>query len=485
MNIVFVASEMAPFAKTGGLADVLGVLPEEVVRLGHRVSVFLPLYKKIKRQDFKLSCVIEDYPVPVGSEIENASIFSCQHGQATVYFIEHSGYFERDELYGTPLGDYPDNDQRFTFFQRAVVEGLKRLKQEADVFHCHDWQTGLIPVYLKTLYRGDPFYKKTKTLFTIHNLAYQGNFPPDSLPLTGISWDEFRYQRLEFYGKVSFLKGGLVYSDGLTTVSSRYAEEIQKPEFGCGMDSVLSYRKENLYGIVNGIDPNEWDPSKDPDIEANFSARDFKKKQACKKALQKENRLTPGSDIPVFGFVGRLADQKGLDILSPIVEEMVKEGWQIVLLGTGDDKYHQLLRDLGKHYPKNLGINITFDNKMAKRIYAGCDFFLMPSRYEPCGLGQMIALRFGTVPVVRATGGLVDTVKDFDPLTGKGNGFTFTGYQSKDLLETMRRAVRTYQNTEAWSRLVENGMACDFSWATSARRYVELYERVEKKHVKV
>ena len=485
MEVVFVASEMAPFAKTGGLADVLGVLPQEIAKLGHRVSVFLPFYKKVKRQDLTLTPVLQEIPVPVGSDIENASVYSCRHGKVSVFFVAHAGYFDRDELYGTPLGDYPDNDQRFTFFQRAVLEALKRLKIEPDVVHSHDWQTGLVSVYLKTLYRGDPFFKKTKTVFTIHNLAYQGNFPPDSLPLTGIAWDEFKYQRLEFYGKVSFLKGGLVYSDVLTTVSQRYAEEIQTQEFGCGMEAVLSYRKDDLIGIINGIDPDEWDPKDDADLEANFSLRDIKKKKLCKKALQKENHLDLNPEAPVFGFVGRLADQKGLDILAPVVETMVREGWQLVLLGTGEEKYHQLLRDLGKHYPKHLGVNITFDAKLAKRIYAGSDFFLMPSRYEPCGLGQMISLRFGTIPVVRSTGGLADTIQEFDPNSEIGNGFVFTRYQSEDLLRAMRRAVQIYRNEEVWSKLIKNGMSCDFSWAASARRYAELYERVEKKPLKV
>ncbi len=485
MHIVFVTSEMAPFAKTGGLADVLGALPPEVAKLGHRVSIFLPFYRRVKRQDLSLNSVLQDYPVPVGSEIENASLVSCQHGKVTVYFVANPGYFDRDELYGTPLGDYPDNDQRFTFFQRAVIEGLKRLKCEADVFHCHDWQTGLVPVYLKTLYRGDPFYKKTKTIFTIHNLAYQGNFPPDSLPLTGISWDEFRYQRLEFYGKVSFLKGGLVYSDALTTVSERYAKEIQTPALGSGMDAVLAYRKEHLFGVINGINPDDWDPEHDPDLPANYSGRDWTKKALCKKMLQKEHHLVMDPEIPLFCFVGRLADQKGLDILASALEEMVKEGWQFVLLGTGEDKYHHLLRDLGKHYPKNLAINITFDNKLAKRIYAGSDFFLMPSQFEPCGLGQMIALRFGTIPIVRLTGGLADTISEFDAPSGKGNGFIFSNFETTDLMKAMERAVAVFQNKAAWTKLVKNGMAADFSWAHSARRYVELYERIEKKTVKV
>ena len=297
MEVVFVASEMAPFATTGGLGDVLNSLPREIAKLGHRVSVFLPKYKKISQRGFALESIDEEIHVPIGSEVERANLFSCRFNEVKVFFIAHSEYFDRDELYGTPMGDYPDNDRRFTFFQRAVVESLKRLKIKPEIVHCHDWQTGLVPVYLKTLYQGDPFFKKTKTLFTIQNLAYQGNFPPDSMPITGLSWDEFRLERLEFYGKVSFLKGGLVYSDVLTTVSQRYAEEIQTQGFGCGLEAVLSRRKGDLVGIVNGIDPNEWDPEHDDGLKANFSVRNLEGKKTCKEALQKENHLKVDSKI--------------------------------------------------------------------------------------------------------------------------------------------------------------------------------------------
>lgn len=481
MEVVFVASEMAPFAKTGGLADVIGALPQEIARLGHRVSVFLPFYKKVKRQSFTLESILQNVPVPLGLEIEEADVLSCWHGRVTVFFISHPGFFERDELYGTPTGDYPDNDQRFAFFQRAVIEVLKRTKIKPDVIHCHDWQTGVIPAYLKTIYRGDPFFRNTKTVFTIHNLVYQGNFPPDSLPLTGISWDEFRFQRIEFYGKVSFLKGGIVYSDAITTVSQRYAEEIQTREFGAGMDPVLSFRKSDLHGIVNGIEPDEWDPKKDTDLAANYSVRSLKKKMDCKLTLQKENRLDVNAEVPLFGFVGRLVDQKGIDLIAGAADQMAREGWQLVLLGTGDERYHRLLRDLQQAYPKQIGVSITYDEHMAKRIYAGSDVFLMPSQYEPCGLGQLIALRYGTIPLVRETGGLADTVKEYNPAKGEGNGFVFKGYSARDLLDTMKRAVQVYRDKNVWTTLMKNGMNADFSWAASAQQYVQLYEKIERK----
>ncbi len=485
MEVIFVASEMVPFATTGGLGDVIGSLPKEIAKLGHRVSVFLPKYKKIAQKGFSLEPVGDEFQVPIGSETESANLFTLRHGEVKIYFVAHSEYFDRDELYGTPLGDYPDNDRRFTFFQRAVLEGLKRLKMKPDIIHCHDWESGLIPVYLKTLYQGDNFFKKTKSLFTIHNLAYQGNFPPDSMPVTGLSWDEFRMERLEFYGKVSFLKGGLVYSDVLTTVSRRYAEEIQTQGFGCGMEAVLARRKEDLTGIVNGIDPAEWDPEHDQDLVANFSARNLEGKKVCKEALQTENHLKVDPKIPLFAFVGRLADQKGLDILAPVIEDMAKENWQLVILGTGEEEYHKILKILYKRHPEHFGLNITFNTKMAKRIYSGADIFLTPSRYEPCGLGPLISLRFGTIPLVRETGGLADTVQEFNAKTGKGNGFIFPGYQPEDLLEAMRRAVGVFRNPKSWAKLIKNGMACDFSWAQSAVHYAALYERAERKSLKV
>jgi len=482
VDVVFVASEMYPFAKTGGLADVVGVLPEEIARLGHRVSVFLPFYKKTKRQNFLLETVLEEVPVPVGAEEEVAKVLSCWHGHVNVFFIMHTPFFERDELYGTPLGDYPDNDQRFSFFQRAVIEVLKRTKLKPDIIHCHDWQTGIIPALLKTVYRGDPFFKKTKSVFTIHNLGFQGNFPPDSLPLTGLSWEEFRYQRIEFYGKASFLKAGIAYSDAITTVSKRYSEEIQTKELGCGMESVLAFRKADLHGIINGINPDDWDPKKDTDIPHNFSVKSLKKKNDCKISLQKINQLEIDTTIPLLGFIGELTERKGLDLLLPVIDRIAHEGWQLVVLGTGEDRYHGTLRDLAKKYPKNLGINITYDAKLAKQIFAGCDIILKPSKFEPSGLSQIVALRYGAVPVVRSTGGLSDTIKEFAPVSGEGNGFVFFNYREDEFGKAIKRAVDLFQKDKmAWTKLMTNGMTSDFTWASSAKQYAELYQKIEKK----
>ena len=486
MKIVFAASEMVPFAKTGGLADVAGTLPKEIQGLGQEMVCFVPKYKKVDANRWPLKVVIDRLRIPMGSGSEIGRVFLFEDPSGVkVYFIDQPEYFSRDELYGTPLGDYPDNDRRFVFFERGVLEALKELRFKPDIIHCHDWQTGLIPVYLKTLYAGDSFFSRTRTIFTIHNLAYQGNFPPDSLPLTGLSWDEFKMERLEFYGKLSFLKGGLVYSDALTTVSPRYAEETQGKEYGCGMEGVLQSRKAAYVGIVNGIDPQEWNPEKDPELKGRFRISDLKGKELNKTELQKENRLKIDPQIPLFGMITRLADQKGLDILAPAVETLMKRGVQIVLLGTGEEKYHQLFRELGAKYSKQLAAHLKFDAKLAKQIYAASDIFLMPSRYEPCGLGQLISFRYGTVPLVRATGGLADTVKDFDPKTGKGTGFVFSEYTTGEFLATVERSLQVFADKKLWSQLVQNGMKQDFSWQHSAKQYVELYQRTERKEAAV
>lgn len=481
LKVVFATSEMVPFAKTGGLADVAGSLPSELADLGHEVKVFMPKYSKIDENKFGLKLVYDSIKVPMDTGDENAGLFVANFKGVQVFFIDNPEYFSREQLYGTPQGDYPDNDRRFTFFQRAVPESIKAINFKPDVMHCHDWQTGLLPLYLKTIYKDEPLFQKTKTFFTIHNLAYQGNFPPDSLSVTGLPWDVFSLDGLEFWGKLSFLKAGLVYSDVLTTVSEKYAEEIQTKEMGCGMEGVLSNRSEDLHGVLNGIDMEVWNPETDRNITANFSAKDLTRKLINKAVLQKENSLPVNSSIPLLGIITRLADQKGLDILAPAMEDLAKMDIQFVLLGTGEEKYHKIFSELGKKYPEKFGMNILFDAKMAQRIYAGSDMFLMPSYFEPCGLGQMISLRYGTVPVVRATGGLADTITNYDPSTGKGNGFVFSDYTSSALLDAISRAIEVFQDRRAWLKLVKEGMKRDFSWEASAKKYISLYKEALKK----
>lgn len=485
MKIVSAASEMIPYAKTGGLADVVGTLNHELRALGHEVLAFLPRYRGMDVQKSGFKTAVERLTVDLGSEKEYGRVYhGIDEKGVQIYWIDHPAFFQREHLYGTPMSDYPDNDRRFIFFQRAVFETLRALEISPDILHGHDWQTGLISAYLKTLYARDPLFKKTRSVFTIHNLAYQGNFPPDSLPLTGLSWDEFRLEKLEFYGKVSFMKGGLVYSDAVTTVSERYAREIQTKQFGCGMENVLGGRKETLYGVLNGIDYREWNPETDADIVQHYSAASLEGKKVCKAALQKENAFKPRPEVPVIGMITRLVDQKGLDILIPALEAMAERDLQLVLLGTGEEKYHKILRDIAKKHKDRFGIHIVFDGRMAKRIYAGCDLFLMPSFYEPCGLGQMIALRYGGVPLVRATGGLADTIQEFSVKTGKGTGFVFEEYTTEALLQTLTRALKVYQNQDSWQILVRNAMAADFSWTSSAKKYIEIYQGVSRGKLK-
>lgn len=486
MKIVFCTSEMVPYAKTGGLADVCGSLPAELALLGHDVKVILPRYRQTNQPKFNFKKLDDYIEVPLGNKTITGNIYSTTgESGIEVLVIDNPDFFDREQLYGTPQGDYPDNDKRFIFFQRAALETLKKLKFKPDIIHCHDWQTGLIPVYLKTIYAGEPLFKKAKVFFTIHNLAFQGNFPPDTLPTTGLGWSEFTMEKLEFYGKVSFLKGGLVYSDMLTTVSERYAQEIQTETYGCGMDGILKTRTGDLYGVVNGIDQKEWNSETDPDLAATYTVKTLDKKLINKGVLQKENGLSVDSELPLFGLISRLADQKGLDILAPAMESLAHMDIQFVLLGTGEEKYNSMFRDLGKRYPKKFGINIMFDAKMAKRIYGGVDVFLMPSFFEPCGLGQMIAMRYGTIPLVRSTGGLADTVCDFNSKTGKGNGFVFSEYTTKALLDTIGRAVDLYHDKKNWKILQANAMTADFSWKISAKKYIDLYKTAERRTVGV
>lgn len=477
---------MSPFAKTGGLGEVIGSLADAVAELGHDVSVFLPRYKQINIQQLGLEIVIDYFELIIGNRLEATRIFLKKLPNGVkVYFVEHPDYFMRDELYGTPTGDYQDNDQRFIYFQRAVLKTIEKLRLNPDIIHCHDWQTGLIPAYLKMPGISYPPLQKTRSIFTIHNLAYQGNYPPDSFPATGFDWELYRSDFLEFYGKFSFLKGGLVFADLVTTVSERYSKEIQTKEFGCGMEGVLAARKEAVTGIINGINSKDWDPAADPDIEAKYSADNFSRKLLNKESLQKENGFKIDKNIPLLGFVARLVDQKGLDILIPILEPLFQKDVQVVILGTGEEKYHQILRNIAKKNKKWLGVHIFFDPKMAKRIYAGSDMFLFPSYYEPCGLGQIIGLRYGAVPIARATGGLADTIHDFEVTTQKGNGFLFGDYSSEALLATSLRACRLFRQEKLWKILVRNAMESDFSWKYSAQKYVQLYETVKRRSVKI
>jgi len=480
LKILLAASEVVPFAKTGGLADVVGALPRALLKLGCEVAVVLPKYRNISPEKYKLKIVHKDMPVPMGMGEMNADILSTRLGNthATAYFIQNDRYFDREGFYGTAEGDYHDNAERFAFFSRAVMEMPKALGWVPDILHLNDWQTGLAAVYLKTLYKNDPAYANTRSLFTIHNMAYQGLFPKYILPMTGIGWEEFTADKLEFYDQVNYLKAGLVYSDALNTVSERYAQEIQTDEFGHGLQGVLRSRTSDLYGIVNGIDYDEWNPATDREIPAQYTVKNHEKKVEAKRKLLAEMGLEFKEKTPVVGLVSRLTDQKGLDLIADAIEGFLSMDVQFVVLGTGEPRYHALFENLKQRFPSKLAVALKFDQRLSKMIYAGSDLFLMPSRFEPCGLGQMIAMKYGTVPLVRRTGGLADTVENLSLDGKKGTGFVFDNYRSDEFLAALRRATEAFHQPKLWKSLVQRSMKEDFSWDVSASRYLDLYGKI-------
>jgi len=414
----------------------------------------------------------------IGDEIVAGSVevATIPDSNVKVYLIANDDYFNRPELYGESGKDYEDNIERFTFFCRGILQFLKKSGIKPDILHCNDWQSALIPIYLKTT--PDTFYSGMKTLYTIHNLAYQGIFPKEQLPLTGLGPKMFTIDGLEYYGNISLAKGGLLYADHLSTVSQKYSEEIQTPEFGCRLDGVLRVLSSKLDGILNGVDYNLWNPETDALIVKNFSPTDLSGKAACKKDLQKIMGLKQDPKTPLLSVISRLADQKGFDLLAEIVDYVLGLGVQFVLLGTGSPDYHQLFTELAERYPKQVGVALKYDNTLAHKIEAGSDIFLMPSRYEPCGLNQMYSLKYGTIPVVRATGGLADTITEYDPKTKRGNGFVFVEPEPKPFYFAIKRAIDTYHKTKTWNALVKRAMKMDFSWDVSAKKYEALYERM-------
>jgi starch synthase len=476
VHIAFAASECVPFSKTGGLADVVGALPRALASLGHRVSVYLPKYKQTKLA--QSTPVVRSLTVPFDDRYRFCSVLDggTQDG-VQFYFIDYPPFFDRDALYGTPLGDYPDNAERFGLYSRAVLEASKILGVP-DVFHCHDWQSALVPVLLGSVYGEDPAFRDVPSVFTIHNMGYQGLFPPEILPLLQLPWDLFTIAKLEFFGKVNFLKGALVFSDFITTVSKKYSQEIQTSEYGFGLEGVLRARAATVTGILNGVDYNEWSPETDKFTVAHYSSTDLSGKAKCKQDLLREFEKDPSSKLPVIGIVSRFAAQKGFDLISQVADRLAREEMMVVALGAGDKEYEDLFRRLNKQYPQKFAVKVAYDNAIAHKIEAGSDMFLMPSRYEPCGLNQIYSLKYGTVPVVRATGGLDDTIEPWDAATGKGTGFKFSEYTGEALLATIRAALAAYKDVSGWQTLMRNGMSKDFSWTASAKEYVKIYERV-------
>jgi starch synthase len=489
LKILVVSPEVVPFAKTGGLADVTGALPQALAGLGHQVKVMLPRYRMVDRTKLRLKRVDIDLPsIQIGKKQVRVGLDSLKTAGGGVehLFLASDEYYDRDELYKDPATgqDYGDNDERFILLCKGALEALKAVNWQPDIIHSNDWQSALIPAYLKTLYAGDSFFRSTSTVFSIHNLAYQGNFPKSTFEKLGLSGDLFYpTSSFEFWGNVSFMKAGISYADVVNTVSKTYAVEIQSSsEYGYGLEGVLRSRSQDLYGIVNGIDYQVWSPENDKLIPAKFSRENLSGKKKNKRELRKQCGLPQlRRDFPVIGIISRLADQKGFDLLAEISDELLSGDLQMVILGTGDEKYHRLFTRMQSEYPKKISVNLRFDNPLAHLIEAGSDMFVMPSRYEPCGLNQLYSLRYGTVPIVRKTGGLADTIENYDPRTGQGTGFVFKDYDASELLNTIKFALEVYKDKKAWTQLMQNGMARDFSWEASAKKYVELYRKATEK----
>jgi starch synthase len=484
MKVVLIASEAVPFAKTGGLADVAGALPRALARIGVEAMLFLPCYRQARDAGIPLVDSGISLSIPVGRNTFEAriQIGVIPGSDVTAYLIDRPAYFDRASLYQQDGVDYPDNCERFIFFQRAAIEAIRALDLRPDVIHCNDWQTGLIPLYLDEFYRQTPEFAHVGSLLTIHNMAYQGSFWHWDMPLTGLDWRLFNWRQLEFHNRLNFLKAGLVAADLLSTVSPTYAREIQTPEFGCGFDGLLRARRHDLRGIVNGIDPTVWSPAIDPHLAARYDSATFAEgKAACKADLQRRSGLPDRPDVPLFAQIGRLDSQKGWDLLIEVADDLLAGDIQMIVLGVGLPRYHGLLEALAARHPDKLRVFLEFSNPLSHQIEAGADLFLMPSLYEPCGLNQLYSLAYGTIPIVRATGGLADTVIDASPaalLNGTATGFSFVEANAPALLGAINRALALWPDRAAWSKLIRTAMRTDWSWDRVALSYRELYEEV-------
>lgn len=466
LNILMLSAEVAPLAKVGGLADVVGSLPQAIQARGHDVRVAMPRYRLIDPQKHDLSLAAGPFPVPMHDRSEPASVLQGALGSVPVYLINNAHYFDRDNIYM-----YPDDAERFIFFTRSALEMLKVIEWRPDIIHCHDWHTALVPNWMKTVYKNDPFFAETVTVYTIHNLAYQGIFDQEVLDIAGLPHATSCVEE-----PVNFMARGIRFADMITTVSERYAQEILTPHFGEGMELMLQERRDRIRGILNGIDHSLFDPLTDPHITARYDADNLERRVDNKLALQREAGLPEDPGVPLLATIGRLAGQKGYDLLAQMIRPMLDVlSVQFVLLGTGEQHYHDVFEQVGRERPRQAAAFLRFDPAMAQRIYAGSDMFLMPSRFEPCGLGQMIAMRYGSVPIVRFVGGLADTVTDFDPTTGEGLGFVFDAYDPWALFAAVVRGVECYRHRQAWRELQRRCMEADFSWEASAAKYQAMY----------
>ena len=477
LHVVMAAPEMAPFAKTGGLGDVLGSLPRALERLGVHVSIIMPAYRSVLRGGFKFEEDRITFNVPISSSREAGTILKTYMGRdITVYLIRADQYYDREYFYGPPGEDYIDNTERFTFFARAVLGVLKQ--DPPMILHAHDWQSALAIAFLKAQQHLYPELSEVKTVFTVHNLGYQGLFWHLDWHILNLDWSFFTPQYLEFYGKISFLKGGLVFADAITTVSPTYAEEIKTAEKGFLLDGVFRERSNSLVGILNGADYTVWNPETDPFIKKTYSPEHILGKKACKAEIQRYCSLPENPDIPLIGMVSRLITQKGFDLLEKGIDELLSRDIQLVILGTGDKKFEEFLSQAAARYPEKLAARIVFDESLSHRVIAGSDMLLMPSQYEPSGLTQIYSLKYGTIPVVRSTGGLKDTIEEFSTETGKGNGFLFVPYELSALLEAVDRALAVFHKKHDWAVLMKNAMTKDFSWERSAQAYLNLYQKL-------
>jgi len=481
MRILMVTPEANPFARSGGLAEVIAGLSFALVRLGHEVRVVLPLYRQVRESGRPLNFTGKTLSIPLSWKNLSAEIHHAELGGLNYYFIGQDALYNRDGLYGTAYGDFEDNAERFIFFSRAVVEMIEALDLKCDVCHCHEWQTGLVPVYLRTLYHDRPPLHRLPVVYTVHNVGYQGLFSTYDLPLTGLGWELLNPKALEFYGKINFMKGGLVFADLLSTVSSRYREEILTPEYGFGLEGLFQERSQELFGILEGVDYRRWDPSRDSCLPAAYDYHNLDGKKACKAALMRHFGLELPPARPLLGMTTRFFERKGIDLVENIMDELMRLDLGFVIQGTGEERHHYLLQELSARHPGRMGLNIGYTEELAHQILAGADIFLMPSRYEPCGLDQLYSLRYGTVPVVRATGGLDETIQEYHPETGEGNGFKFNGYTPTEFLGAVQRALTLYQHQTAWQGLIKKNMALDFSWDTVAPKYLELYRLAQEK----
>lgn len=487
LKVLFVASEMDPFIRVGGLADVIGTLSRRLSGLDCDIRVVLPYYKGVKKNLKKLN--IEPKKLDkkvvfcVDWLVEEGEIYEVQYKDVTVYLLENDKYFERDQIYATPKGEFEDNDLRFGFLSLGALEIAKLLNFKPNIIHCHDWQCAFIPICLKWRkhLKDDEFFKDSKIVLTIHNISYQGQFDKNIIDKYGLPGFLFTSQGLELYGKVNLLKGGILYSDLVTTVSPTFAEEIKKRDYGHGLDAVLKWisrKSDNLTGILNGIDYDVWNPESDNAIYSKFSANDISAKTTNTSKLKEELGLSENEEYPLLCFVSKLTEQKGLDLLIDSLPQILDLGYQVVIIGSGEARFEQMLRKANRKFRKNLSITIKPSEELERKIYAGSDMLLMPSRFEPCGLGQIIALRYGTIPVVRGTGGLLDTVKDYTENNKNGNGFIFHEFSKVSLLDALLRAITLYEDNNAWRKLISRAMKEDFSWRKSGKTYKEIYQKL-------